>query len=81
MPSSTRTLGEEPLHLGEDLQGRMADQGITLQEMARRSCVPVSTLNRKLNVEPDKFTLSELRRIAWVLGTTAGALVTEHEAA
>lgn len=73
MPSSTRTLGE-------DLQARMADQDITLQEMARRSRVPLSTLSRKLNDEPESFKLSELRRIAGVLGTTAGTIVLDHEA-
>lgn len=73
MPSSTPSLGEA-------LQTRMVEQRLSLQELSKRSRVPLTTLDRKLNVEPDKFTLSELRRIAWVLGTTAGALVTEHEA-
>ena len=74
MPSSTPSLGEA-------LQTRMVEQRLSLQELSKRSRVPLSTLDRKLKVDPESFKLSELRRIAEALGTTAGTIVLDHEAA
>ena len=74
MPPSTPSLGEA-------LQARMVEQRLSLQELSKRSRVPLSTLDRKLKVDPESFKLSELRRIAEALGTTAGTIVLDHEAA
>jgi len=68
-------------HFGAEVAGRIKAKGLTLREVADGADIPLSTLHRRLGAESMSFTLGELSRIALLLNTTAGAIVTEYEAA
>ena len=58
---------------------RIQARGLTLREVAESTGIPLTTLHRRLRTESMGFKLGELSRIAELLGTTAGAIVTEFE--
>jgi len=67
-------------HFGAEVAARIKANGYTLREVAEGAEIPLSTLHRRLGTESMSFTLGELSRIAALLNTTAGAIVTEFEA-
>jgi hypothetical protein len=66
-------------HFGEYVAGRITTQGGTLRSVSEDTGIPLTTLHRRLRSQDMSFTLGELTRIADLLGTTAGVLVTEFE--
>ncbi len=68
-------------HFGEQVQARFTERNLTLREVTEATGIPLTTLHRKLRSESMAFTLGELTRIATLLGTTAGRIVTEYEGA
>lgn len=70
-----------PRHFGEQVAARITAQGYSLRAAAEATDIPWSTLQRRLRSESLSFTLGELTRIAELLGTTAGAIVSEYERA
>lgn len=70
-----------PRHFGDQVAARIQSQGLTLRAVSDATGIPLTTLHRRLKTEDMSFTVGELSRIADLLGTTAGAIVTEFEAA
>lgn len=68
-------------HFGEEVEARIVAQGLTLREVSDGARIPLATLHRKLKSPDMDFTLAQLARIAELLGTTAGVIVSEFEAA
>lgn len=68
-------------HFGEEVAARIKAHGLTYRDVSQATGIPLTTLHRRLTAESMAFTLAELARIAHLLGTTAGAIVTEFEAA
>lgn len=66
-------------HFGAAVSARIKDRRLTLREVAAAADIPLTTLHRRLRAEYMGFTYGELSRLSRVLGTTAGALVTEFE--
>lgn len=71
----------EQHHFGEQVEALIAAKGLSIRGVAEATGIPLTTLHRKLRFEAMAFTVGELLRIADVLGTTAGAIVTDFEAA
>ena len=68
-------------HFGEQVAARFTERGLTLRDVSDATGIPLTTLHRRLRSESMAFTLGELTRIATLLGTTAGRIVTEYEGA
>jgi len=68
-------------HFGAQVEARIQAAGLTLREVEAQAGVPLATLHRYLKSPDMAFRLGELARVAEVLGTTAGAIVTEFEQA
>lgn len=76
-----QTTNQQSRHFGAEVEARIQAKGLTLRDVVDETGIPLATLHRKLKREDMSFTLAELRLIAGTLGTTAGAIVTEFEAA
>lgn len=58
------------------LKGKMRENGMSQEEMAKRLGVALSTLNRKLQVqEGDNFTVGEANKIYRILDLTSDEAV------
>jgi predicted transcriptional regulator len=68
-------------HFGGEVEARIAARGMTLREVSDGAGIPLATLHRKLKSPGMDFTLAQLTAIAELLGTTAGVIVSEFEAA
>lgn len=68
-------------HFGAEVAARIKAAGLTYDDVTEATGIPKATLSRRLNDPGMSFTLGELSRIAALLNTTAGAIVTEFEAA
>lgn len=68
-------------HFGAEVAARIKAAGLTYSDVYEGAGIPPATLSRRLNDPGLSFTLGELTRIANLLDTTAGAIVTEFEAA
>jgi predicted transcriptional regulator len=68
-------------HFGEQVAELIAARGLSLRDVSDAADIPLTTLHRRLKAEHMAFNLGELHRIAVTLGTTAGAIVTDWEAA
>ena len=66
-------------HFGQHVSSLLADRGISLREAAAQTDIPLSTLHRRLRSQSMTFTLGELTRVAALLDTTAGTLVSAFE--
>jgi predicted transcriptional regulator len=68
-------------HFGEQVAALIAARGLTLREVSVAAGIPLTTLHRRLNSAHPAFNLGELHSVARILGTSAGAIVTEWETA
>lgn len=69
----------ETQDFGAQVSALIKGRGLTLREVSAAADIPLATLHRRLRSQSMRFTLGELARLAAVLGTTAGAIVTEFE--
>ena len=68
-------------HFGDQVAARIEASGLSIRAVSEATGIPLTTLHRRLRAESMSFTLGELTRIASLLGTTAGAIVTDFERA
>jgi uncharacterized protein YjgD (DUF1641 family) len=68
-------------HFGAQVEARIKASGLVLREVSESARIPLATLHRRLKDPEMSFALGELSRLAKVLGTTAGEIVTEFERA
>jgi predicted transcriptional regulator len=68
-------------HFGARVEALIKARGLVLDDIVEQTGIPKTTLHRRLKSPHMSFNLGELSQVAEVLGTTAGAIVTEWEAA
>lgn len=61
------------------LRSEIAFQKMTLAELSDKTGISPTQLSRKISVERNKITLSELATIASALGTTGADIMTKAE--
>lgn len=68
-------------HFGAEVAARIKAAGLTYDDITEGARIPKATLSRRLNDPGMSFTVGELQRIATLLNTTAGAILTDFESA
>lgn len=72
-------MSQNTRHFGAEVEARIKASGLTYREIQDETGIPLATLNRYLKSPDMTFRLGELSRLAVLLGTTAGAIITEFE--
>lgn len=67
------------VELAEIVRNAVADQGLSIRDLASATLIPRTTLDRRL-AGASPFTVPELRAIAACLGTSGSALLAAAEA-
>jgi transcriptional regulator with XRE-family HTH domain len=70
---------QPPSHFGAEVAARIKAAGLTYDDVCEGARIPKATLSRRLNDPTPSFNVGELHRIAALLGTTAGAILSDIE--